>query len=232
MIEPLQFPQTSNKYRWIYQWSAAAGILYVLLTIISMLAYPGGRIGHSETVGYSFWLNFFSDLGRARTFAGGPKLLSYMCFSLAAICAGITGVLYFAVFPEFFRRTQQFKLVQLGSLAGIVSSFCFVGIALSPWDMYLKTHLACVYAAFTSLLAAVLCLIPAILKSRILPEFYAYVYAMFSVVLAAYLAILFFGPRATDGGLAVQATGQKVVVYSEIICMVIQARGMVGFLKA
>ncbi|MBL8020827.1 MAG: hypothetical protein JNM27_14245 [Leptospirales bacterium] len=214
------------KYRWIHSWSVAAGILFVLLTIVSMLTYPGGRIGHPQSAGYSFWLNFFSDLGRARTFTGGPKLISYSSFAFALVCAGITGILYFATFPEFFRNTRQFRLVQMGSLAGVVSSYCFVGIALAPWDLYLLIHLGCVYVAFSSLLLAVLCFIPSILKSAVLPPRYAFVYAGFALILGAYLCILFFGPRATDTGLMIQATAQKVVVYANVICMLIQSYGM------
>lgn len=213
-------------YRWIHSWSVAAGILFVILTIVSMLTYPGGRIGHPESVGYSFWQNFFSDLGRARTFTGGSKLMSYSSFAFAVVCAGITGILYFATFPEFFRNTRAFRLVQFGSLAGVVSSYCFVGIALAPWDLYLLIHLACVYIAFSSLLLATLCFIPAILKSEVLPRRYAYIYAGFALILGGYLCILFFGPRATDTGLMIQATAQKVVVYANVICMVIQAYGM------
>ncbi|MCE9598876.1 MAG: hypothetical protein K8S54_12995 [Spirochaetia bacterium] len=219
------------KYGWIYYWGVAAAFLFFVLTIAAMLAYPGGRIGHPESVGYSFWLNFFSDLGRARTFAGGPKLLSYMLFSFAVICAGVTGVLYFAAFPEFFKRSNDRKLVQIGSLAGIVSSFCFVGIGMTPWDIYQKTHLACVYSGFTSLLITVLCYVPAMLRTNILPNFYAYTYASFAIVLAGYLGILFFGPRAADSGLAIQATGQKIVVYSQIVCMLIQSAGIIRILR-
>ena len=38
--------------------------LFVLLTIAAMFTYPGGTFTDETTVGYDFFRNFFSDLGR------------------------------------------------------------------------------------------------------------------------------------------------------------------------
>jgi hypothetical membrane protein len=50
---------------------ALAGcIQFVLLTIIAMLAYPGGMHPAIASTGYNFFENFFSDLGGTATPTG------------------------------------------------------------------------------------------------------------------------------------------------------------------
>ena len=49
----------------------------------------------------------------------------------------------------------------------------------------------------------------------------------FDIILLFYIYMLFFGPdaRASLQGLHQQVISQKIVIYSEIICMLIQMRG-------
>ncbi len=69
-----------------------------------------------------------------------------------------------------------------------------------------------------------ICYSTAILKSRAYPRAYAFAYFAFAVILALYLVVLFSGPDIeTTRGLTIQAVGQKIVVYTGIICMVIQS---------
>ena len=39
-----------------------AAVLFVVLTVAAMLAYPGGAKYHRASIGYLFFGNFFSDL--------------------------------------------------------------------------------------------------------------------------------------------------------------------------
>ena len=92
--------------------------------------------------------------------------------------------------------------------------------------MNLTLHTDFVYVAFTGFLFVVFLYSAAILKSRAYPRGYAYAYLAFAVVLAVYLALLFSGPDIeTSRGLTIQAVGQKIVVYTGIICVVIQSYG-------
>ena len=66
----------------------------------------------------------------------------------------------------------------------------------------------------------------AIFLSKDYPRVYAFTYLGFALILAIYLWLLFGGPHAdTPNGVRIQATGQKIVVYAEIICMFIQSYG-------
>ncbi len=201
-----------------------AMLQFVALTAAAMIVYPGGRIGDPKTIGYSFLLNFFSDLGRETTFAHGSNALSHYLFTWALLTAGAATIAFYAFYPRLFAGHPVRRLAWFGSLAGVVSGYCYIIIALTPWDKYFWIHLFAVYVGFSSYLAAVICFLPALNQSRVLPRYAAVAYALFGVVLAVYLYILFFGPSAITGeGLLLQAAAQKVVVYSQIVCMLVQA---------
>ncbi|MDQ2713331.1 MAG: hypothetical protein M3Z08_00285, partial [Chloroflexota bacterium] len=48
----------------IFRLAVAVCLLFLLLTVIAMLLYPGGTMANHHSQGYTFFLNFFSDLGR------------------------------------------------------------------------------------------------------------------------------------------------------------------------
>ena len=48
---------------WVYAAVMVGCIQFVVLTVIAMVFYPGGTHGDPTTKGYSFFRNFFSDLG-------------------------------------------------------------------------------------------------------------------------------------------------------------------------
>lgn len=101
------------------------------------------------------------------------------------------------------------------------SGFSYIGIAFTPADLHLEWHGNFILLAFSSFLLVVILYTIAIFLNKDYPNRYAYVYLVFAVLLAAYLWLLFLGPN----DIRVQATGQKVIVYAEIICMFIQAFG-------
>ena len=109
----------------------------------------------------------------------------------------------------------------LGSIVGVLSGLFYIGIAFTPADLYLEWHGNFVLLAFSSFLLVVVLYTIAIFLNKGYPNRYAYVYLVFAVLLAVYLWLLFAGPN----DIRIQATGQKVIVYAEIICMFIQAYG-------
>jgi hypothetical protein len=90
----------------------------------------------------------------------------------------------------------------------------------------LTVHRLFVQIAFSSFLLVVILYSAAILRDRGYPNLYAFAYAGFALILAAYLVLLFGGPHIdTPEGVRIQATGQKIVVYAEIGCMFLQSYG-------
>ena len=59
-----------------------AAVLFILLQILGMQVYPGGTMYDASTEGYSFSMNFFSDMGAYVARNGEPNYLSMMIFAI------------------------------------------------------------------------------------------------------------------------------------------------------
>ena len=206
-------------------------ILFLVLTTLAMFLYPGGTNVDPDSAGYRFTENFFSDLGRYRTFEGEPKILTMGIFMLALTGAATGTDIYFLAAPRLFTGFDR-VLAMVGSIPGVMSGVCYFGIAMTPWDVFMGTHGNLVKAAFSAFLVAIFFYAAATFRSRRLPHAYGWVFLSYSVVLAAYLWLIFFGPSAkTPDGLIIQAVGQKIVVYAQIGCMLVQLMAARRLLK-
>jgi|SRR5579859_5201867 len=209
----------------VFRITIAGSILFFLLTIIAMLLYPGGTMVDPHMQGYSFFLNFFSDLGRTTTFSGQSNLASRMLFTTSLTIVALSLALFFLAFTRFFiGSASALRLSRLGAVFGIATSICFVGVACVPADLYRQVHNLFVNAGFSSFLVAILLLFMAILLRPGFPRRFAWVFGAFALLLAGYVLLLIFGPPArTPAGEIVQATGQKIIVYASILSILIQA---------
>jgi hypothetical protein len=200
-------------------------ILFVLLTLVAMWFYPGGTYTDSTTIGYSFFNNFFSELGFVRSHAGQPKTLSAVLFTFAAMMAGGGLVLFFVAFPQFFVQTQSGGLLSIaGSVFGVLSGICFIGVAFSPADLYLQIHRNFVLWAFRTFPMAAFLYAIAIFRDQHYPNRFALVFLVFGALLIFYVLLLELGPGIhTSEGVTIQATGQKIIVYASILSIMVEA---------
>jgi hypothetical protein len=203
------------------------GVLFVVLSFAAMLFYPGGTLTDPTTSGYSFFTNYFSELGLTWTRARQPNTVSAILFITALTLAGVGLVLFFLAFPRFFSGSRGGKLLSgIGSTLGVVTGICFIGVAFTPANLYLKAHLAFMMWAFRTFAVAVICYTLAIFRERNYANRFGFVFVAFGVLLVLYLFLLTAGPAYdSPKGIAIQATGQKVIVYAMIISMFIQASG-------
>jgi len=204
-----------------------ACVQFIVLTGAAMFFYPGSTFVDPHSKGYSFFRNFFSDLGRTQTHSGDSNTVSAILFFVALTLVGLGLATFFLAMPRFFRQGRPVHLLsRLGSAAGILSGLAFVGVAFTPADLIGWLHRLLVQVAFLAFFVAVLFYIAAILRTSIYPRRYALVFGVFVLVLAAYLVLLFFGPSLlSPGGLIIHATGQKIVVYAAIIAALFLADG-------
>jgi len=216
-----------NWRRWAFILGMVGCVQFVLLTVVAMFLYPGGSYSDHDATGYSFWINFFSDLGRTQTFSEHSNTASMSLFITALSLASLTLVAAFVAMPHLFAQNGAArKLSVAGSIFGTASAAAYLGVACAPADVNLTVHKVFVQIAFSSFLLVVVLYSAAILRDRDYPNFYAFAYIGFAVILAAYLVLLFGGPHIdTPEGVRIQATGQKIVVYAEIGCMFIQSYG-------
>jgi hypothetical protein len=222
-----------NWRRWACILAMLGCVQFIILTTVAMFYYPGGTYTNHDTVGYSVWSHFFSDLGRRAAFSGASNTVSHILFVVALCFAALVLALAFAALPQLFIKVKPSRrLAVIGSIVGIISVISYIGIAASPWDLHETVHKLFVYIGFTAFLLVVALYSAAIFRNKFYPNIYAYTYLAFAVILALYLVLLFGGPKAdTAWGIRLQATGQKIVVYAEIVCMFIQSYGALRLLK-
>ena len=209
----------------VFRLVAAICVLFFLLTATAMVLYPGGTATDSTSQGYSFFRNFFSDLGMTRTPSGSPNYISQTLLTFALTTVGVGLAIFFLALVRFFVGSRSGRwLSGLASLFGIITGICFIGVAFTPWNLYLQAHNQFVHWAFRAFLAAVLLDAIAVFGEKSLPKQMAWVFIAFAVLLGAYILLLTIGPSPlTPEGLVVQATGQKIIAYASIVTILIQA---------
>lgn len=212
----------------------AVCVIFVVLTAVAMLLYPGGTKTDHSTPGYSFFQNFFSDLGLTKAWSGESNGISSALFIVALSLAGAMLALFFVAFAQFFNQSFRGKLLsRLGSVAGVISGICFVGIAATPANLHGWAHGTFVDWSFRMFLLAVVLYTAVILVEHQYPKRLAWVFALFAILLAAYVVLITVGPSSeTPSGLKIQVTGQKIIVYAAIVSIFIQARGALRFARS
>jgi len=216
-------------HRGIFRLAAATCILFFLMTALAMLLYPGGTYTDHATHGYSFFHNFFSDLGATRTPSGAANTLSMILFTSSLAIVGFGLAVFFIALIQFFRDSRSGPLLPpllptVGAFLGVVAGLSFIGVAFTPWNLHLAAHNHFVMWAFRTFLGAVLIYGIAVLRERALPKPFAFTFLAFAVLLAAYVLLLTFGPspRVAEG-LRIQVAGQKIIVYASVLTVLIQS---------
>jgi hypothetical protein len=211
----------------------ASFVVYAFLNVLAMLLYPGGTSSDKDVKGYLLFENFFSDLGMVQTYGGQPNTFSLLLFASALVLMGIALILFFAIMPSYFTATRlQTVSSRVGSIAGVLAGVSCIGIAATPWDLCLSAHLIFVYSLSTSFLLSVVSYFVAMLTNKRYSNRYAAVFAVYAIVLGAYLCLMFLGPDiGTREGLVILATGQKIVIYSGMICWFVQFLGALEYHK-
>jgi hypothetical protein len=207
---------------------------FVVLTTVAMVIYRGGNAFDKTAVSYVFTQNFFSDLGMSVSYLGEPKLLVMVLFIIALGGVGFGLIGYSVASPAFFRQTAvSHWLARIGSFFGVLSGLSYIGIAVTPSNLYLDQHKLFVLMAFGGFAITAVFYTLAILFNKSYPNQYAYAYSFFAVALVFYVWFILYGPSFdTAEGATVQVIGQKLIVYLSIFSMMIQTYGAQQQLKA
>ena len=135
---------------------ASIGI-YIFLMAAAMVSYNGGNSIDHYGIGYSFSLNFLSDLGRANGYAGQNNTLSFYSFNLSLAIIGVAFLTYFLFLPSLHNSNpRSFLFSRIGSFFGCFSSICFAGVGMTPADSLLDMHIFFANWVFRSMCIAVL----------------------------------------------------------------------------
>jgi hypothetical protein len=202
---------------------AAAGV-FVILTVGAMLAYPGGARFHHHSRGYMFLQNFFSDLGASRTYSGRANATSQLLFVVALGLLGLAMIGFSTTWRTIWvRRGQGRGFGGVAQAAAIASGVGLVAVAVTRWNRGLGPQSASVRLVFGTLLVLILSLLALQLRNA-WPVGLVAMNALSLLVLAVYELALFAGPGAdTQSGLEFQVALQKLVVYTSVVNIAVQA---------
>ncbi len=191
-----------------------------------MLAYAGGTRLDPNSSGYSFFLNFFSDLGRTNSF-GNPNTISFLLFLLTLFIASF-GVAVFFMAINSTINVGNSDLMKKTSILGVLIAILFCFVALTPADLFPLFHEIIVFIGFF-FSVVVSSLMFYIFKDLDIPKFYSLAFLGFICVILLYGAISFvttlFTGLYTPLSLFFRATMQKIVIYYMIVCFMIQSIG-------
>jgi hypothetical membrane protein len=192
-----------------------------------MFFYKGGNGVDLEASGYSFFYNFFSDLGRTKSINGQSNFIPSVLFFLTICILGTSLVIYYLLtqlISDYFQLNRFLTL--FGTISGVLSGLAFFGVALTPVDLLPLPHLVIAVIAFLLLIFASFSRSIILYNSERYPKRYSIVLLSFSVIFSfyftIYVIIAVFSQNLIPEGLLIQVTGQKIVFYALIVSYSLQ----------
>ena len=125
-----------------------ASVYYVVAIVIAILLYPGGNHIELDQVGYSLHKNFLSELGFHKTMSGDLNFFSSFFWNTAMYMLLLQGIAFLFI-PSLFRENRySFAFACLGTLFMFPACIFFVGVALTPGDIFFDAHIFTTTTAF------------------------------------------------------------------------------------
>jgi len=140
-------------------------VQFFLLTFVAALLYPGGF----DYLGY-----FFSDLGAVIAKNGEPNSISSALFSIAVVTVAVTLIPFWLIMRSLFTKSKLEKILSmLGSTVGLIAFPFLIGVAISPMDTQLETHILMTLIFFSLFVLATLLYSAAIILNQDYPKYSA-----------------------------------------------------------
>ncbi|MEY2933100.1 MAG: hypothetical protein RL033_3849 [Pseudomonadota bacterium] len=115
-------------------WTALA--VFAVAMVVAMALYPGGSWTERESIGFSFWRNFWCDLVRSQAINGADNGLSRSASSLAFAALALSLWGYWRVATSQLAEPLRFRLLVLGRAATVG----LLATALLPSDVHPVVH--------------------------------------------------------------------------------------------
>jgi len=223
--------------------------IFFLCNIIAMYFYAGGSFSNPDSVGYDFFRNYLSQLGRVRGVNGENNLISFRIWTSGMATTGLIFIIYYISLPSFF---EMKKIATVGSFISIISCLCFILTGITPGDVILNlSHLSnpdlsinTIYISslhkffannifYFGLLSALIYSY-IIYHSKKIDSIYGIGYYFFSVIIFLYVLILLYGPNpfSSEFSLIFQVVAQKIVSISWVMCTFILSLGIKNIIDA
>ena len=227
-----------RKNFWIVHMPKYAMVAFVVLNIIAMLMYPGGAVDNKLSlnqegaqIGYSFFKNFFSDLGQTISHSGNSNFFSCFLFNNSLIVIGVCFFMLFYKISNVF--DENIIISKIGMTCGMLSGLCYVGVALTPSNLYLDMHIIFAEWIFRFLFVGSFIYSILIFKTKDFDNKYAYSFILFSIMVLAYIYVSQFylrDVRIYPQDLSAHVISQKLIAFWILISIYIYSRGLDKYL--
>lgn len=204
----------------------AFGILqYLIISSITMVLYHGGDRFDPTAEGYNFFGSFLSDLGRMHAFTGMPTYDTGIFYAIALGFMGVGTLVFFGVHRYLIPNSNE-KIRSVATWMGYIAGLGYIAVAITPWDLYPAIHLISVFTCFIAFMICCVAMYLLIKQQSGYPNVYGKIFLFFGGLIGLYILFMATGPSSEfETGRIVQATGQKILVYSQSILMIICCYG-------
>jgi hypothetical membrane protein len=204
------------------------GIQYLVLSTIAMALYPGGTKYNNLTIGYLFWNNMLSDMGRTVAHNGTSNLVSCALFIMTMCLLAFAFVPFYVELTKQFTSTQRcMKYARVAGLLGIITGSLLALSASFPQDLFPQLHLRLAQASFVALAPSMIVYWWLVRGNRGFPRPCAPALLAFAIIILAGIMVTIASGTGIDAvTVTVQATTQKVMVYSWNVLIPIEAWGL------
>ncbi|MDP6593829.1 MAG: hypothetical protein QF613_06450 [Candidatus Marinimicrobia bacterium] len=190
---------------------------FLLCSTVAMFFYGGGTAWDAGASGYTFWHNFFSDLGRTVSYAGVPNRVAEPLFNTSLIIHAVTLIYFYIVYPSLLSKKKFLRLAV--TLAGVLSAIGLIRVGLNPDDIRPEQHMAGVWLWGIPLFLVMITTIGDGIWGRSLSRKELLFTGGFAFILAAHI----YQGLSDLSGPAVPAM-QKIVVYYNITWFLVMSR--------
>jgi hypothetical protein len=192
-----------------------------------MFTYAGGTRIDPNTSGYSFFQNFFSDLGRTESF-GHPNTVSFILFFITLMATSFAFAAFFIAIPGVI-SVEKPNLLKFTSILGVLSAVSFICVALTPTNVFPLLHDIFVFLGFFLSLLVSSLMFYLYKDLETIPKIYSYAFLGYSCIILVYGAISFITTIliGLDNAISLflRVTTQKIVIYYMVVCFFIQSLG-------
>lgn len=182
-----------------------------------MFLYGGGTAWDGGVGGYTFWHNFFSDLGRTVSYSGIPNRVGEPLFNTSLIVHAVTLLSFYVTYPLLLSERKFVRTAV--TLFGILSAIGLIRIGLNPDDIRPQQHMAGVWLWGIPLFLVMVATVGDGIWGRSLSRRILLFTGGFALLLGYHII-----QGLLDMGGSIVPTTQKLVVYYNISWFLVMSR--------
>ncbi len=198
------------KWIFIIKTSKYLLIQYVIIVLFLIFFYQGGYRFQPYVNHFVFDKTYLSDLGRTHYFSGVYNPYWWI-YTLTLSLVGIGTFLFFYILSININKKVRYIIL----LFSYISAFGYIGIAVNPVDIHLKTHILYGNIAFFSFIIPSFLLMIFTYRKANPTQFYPLL--ILNIFLAWFLAFqLLASPTVNERILQTKVLAQKTIVIVQL----------------